>query len=133
MPNPFDSQLVKDAYKLLNEQQSPSSKVIPLPNGKWVRELDFSKDVNDPIVGIRGYAVLPMSVLKKDIARSITELGESLYRGVGAKVLMTIMSDFEGKARTGNLVAFKMAALAEAEDFLASPATKRKITQFKKV
>lgn len=131
MANPFDSQLVKDAYKLLNEQQDVS-KVIPLPNGKWVRELDFSKDMNDPIVGIRGYAVMPMSVLKKDIVRSINELGESLYRGVGAKVLMTVMSDFEGKARTGNLLAFKMAALAEAEDFLKNPATKRKISMLKR-
>ena len=46
---------------------------------------------------------------------------------------MLIMSDFAGKKVSGNLVAFKMAGLAEVEEFMKQPNVKRKITMMKRV
>lgn len=129
MPNPFDSKLVKDIHTMLNEQ-TPSSKTLPIPNGKRVRDLDYSMDSNDPTVQLVGFGSMRLSLLRKDIMRDLERLGNAVG-ATDAKNLMAIMSDFDGRTRSGNLAAWKMAALAEIEAFLATPAAKRKVSLIK--
>jgi hypothetical protein len=113
----------------LNE--APTSKVVTIPNGQIARSLDFTEDMNDPSVRLVGYGDMKISTLKKDIRNDLNRLGDSV--GVtDAKYLMVAMSDFTGRKTSGNLVAFKMAGLAEVEEFMKLPATKRKISLMKK-
>ena len=100
--------------------------------GKIARSLDFSKNPNDPDVQISGYGSVSLSRLKTDIRADLVRLGDSIG-GTDAKYLMLIMSDFAGKKVSGNLVAFKMAGLAEVEEFMQQPSVKRKITMMKRV
>jgi len=129
MANPFDSKLVKDISTMLNEQ-APQSAVLPIPNGKRVRELDYTTDANDPTVQLVGFGSMRMSLLRKDIMRDLERLGNAVG-ATDAKNLMAIMSDFDGKTRSGNLAAWKMAALAEIEEYLATSAAKRKVSLIK--
>jgi hypothetical protein len=114
-----------------NLNEAPISKILET-GGKIARSLDFSKNPNDPDVQISGYGSVSLSRLKTDIRADLVRLGDSIG-GTDAKYLMLIMSDFAGKKVSGNLVAFKMAGLAEVEEFMQQPNVKRKITMMKRV
>ncbi len=114
-----------------NLNEAPISKMLET-GGKIARSLDFSKNPNDPDVQISGYGSVSLSRLKTDIRADLVRLGDSIG-GTDAKYLMLIMSDFAGKKVSGNLVAFKMAGLAEVEEFMQQPSVKRKITMMKRV
>ena len=114
-----------------NLNEAPISKILET-GGKIARSLDFSKNPNDPDVQISGYGSVSISRLKTDIRADLVRLGDSIG-GTDAKYLMLIMSDFAGKKVSGNLVAFKMAGLAEVEEFMKQPNVKRKITMMKRV
>lgn len=113
-----------------NLNEAPISKILET-GGKIARSLDFSKNPNDPDVQISGYGSVSLSRLKTDIRADLVRLGDSIG-GTDAKYLMLIMSDFAGKKVSGNLVAFKMAGLAEVEEFMKQPNVKRKITMMKR-
>lgn len=113
-----------------NLNEAPISKMLET-GGKIARSLDFSKNPNDPDVQISGYGSVSLSRLKTDIRADLVRLGDSIG-GTDAKYLMLIMSDFAGKKVSGNLVAFKMAGLAEVEEFMQQPSVKRKITMMKR-
>ena len=114
---------------MLNEQ-TPPSMTLPIPSGKRVRELDYTMDSNDPTVQLVGFGSMRLSLLRKDIMRDLERIGNSIG-ATDAKNLMAIMSDFDGRTRSGNLAAWKMAALAEVEEFLAAPTVKRKVSLIK--
>ena len=124
---------IREALNLSPQElnEAPTSKVLTIPNGQIAKSLDFTEDTNDPSVRLFGYGDMKISTLKKDIRNDLNRLGDSV--GVtDAKYLMIVMSDFTGKRMSGNLVAFKMAGLAEVEEFMKLPATKRKISLMRK-
>lgn len=130
MASPFDSKLVNDIRSMINEQKTPQSTTLPIPNGKRVRELDYAMDVNDPTVQLVGFGSMRLSNLRKDIMRDLERIGNAIG-ATDAKNLMAIMGDFDGRTRSGNLAAWKMAALAEVEEYLSTSAAKRKVTLIK--
>jgi hypothetical protein len=111
----------------LNEQ---TKKILEIPNGKAVRSLDYSEDLNDPQVYISGYGPWRLSYLKKDIQKDLNSLAQMVGTRPASQLLQ-IMSDVEGKKSSNLYVAFKLLALAEVEEFLAKPTTKRRLTQMK--
>lgn len=125
---PLDTPAVEPAdTNQLNEQ---SKKIIEIPNGKAVRSLDYSEDLNDPQVYISGYGPWRLSYLKKDIQKDLNSLAQMVGTRPASQLLQ-IMSDVEGKKSSNLYVAFKLLALAEVEEFLAKPTTKRRLTQMK--
>ena len=128
MKDPFNTKLVSDIRNMLNEQDTPF--VLPV-NGINAKSLDFSQDVNDPVVHLFGYGTMRVSQLRKDIQRDAMRLAE--YIGVieSAK-LLAMLSDVKGKFSSNMYVAFKLQALADVEEFMKRPDVKRKITLIKK-
>jgi hypothetical protein len=114
-------------HETLNEQTKKTLEI----NGKVARHLDYSGDnLNDPQVYISGYGLWRLSYLKKDIQNDLNRLAEMVGTRPASQLLQ-ILSDIEGKKSSNLYVAFKLLALAEVEEFLAKPTTKRRLTQMK--
>lgn len=99
--------------------------------GKIVRSLDYRNNPNDPEVQIAGYGMWKLSYLKKDIQNDLNRLAQ-MVGSRPASQLLQILSDVEGKKSSNLYVAFKLAALAEVEEFLERPSTKRVIGRISK-
>ena len=125
--SPLDTRDTLAGETQLNEQ---TKKIIEIPNGKAVRSLDYSEDLNDPQVYISGYGPWRLSYLKKDIQKDLNSLAQMVGTRPASQLLQ-IMSDVEGKKSSNLYVAFKLLALAEVEEFLSKPTTKRRLTQMK--
>jgi hypothetical protein len=125
--SPLDTRDILAGETQLNEQ---TKKIIEIPNGKAVRSLDYSEDLNDPQVYISGYGPWRLSYLKKDIQKDLNSLAQMVGTRPASQLLQ-IMSDVEGKKSSNLYVAFKLLALAEVEEFLSKPTTKRRLTQMK--
>jgi len=120
---------VNDIRNMLNEQDTPSY-FLPI-NGINAKSLDFSDDVNDPVVHLIGYGTMKVSTLKRDIQRDAMRLAE--YIGVVESVkLVAMLGDVKGKFSSNMYIAFKLQALADVEEFMKRPDVKRKITLIKK-
>jgi hypothetical protein len=129
MKDPFNNPLVNDIRNMLNEQDTPSY-FLPI-NGINAKSLDFSDDVNDPVVHLIGYGTMKVSTLKRDIQRDAMRLAE--YIGVVESVkLVAMLGDVKGKFSSNMYIAFKLQALADVEEFMKRPDVKRKITLIKK-
>lgn len=125
--SPLDTRDILAGETQLNEQ---TKKILEIPNGKAVRSLDYSEDLNDPQVYISGYGPWRLSYLKKDIQKDLNSLAQMVGTRPASQLLQ-IMSDVEGKKSSNLYVAFKLLALAEVEEFLSKPTTKRRLTQMK--
>ena len=99
--------------------------------GKIVRSLDYRNNPNDPEVQIAGYGMWKLSYLKTSIQNDLNSLATMVGRAPASQLLQ-ILSDVEGKKSSNLYVAFKLAALAEVEEFLERPSTKRVIGRIKK-
>jgi hypothetical protein len=99
--------------------------------GKIVRYLDYKNDPNDPEVHIAGYGLWKLSYLKRDIQNDLNSLAQMVGRAPASQLLQ-ILSDVEGKKMWSNHVAYRLAALAEVEEFLERPTTKRALTKMRK-
>lgn len=130
MKDPFDNPLVNDIRKMLSEDQTAQSKTINI-NGINAKSLDFSEDINDPSVHLFGLGVRRVSTLRKEIQQDLMKFAEMVGRR-DAKDLLVYLTDFKGKYSSNMYFAYKLQALMEVEEFLKSPAVKRKITLLKK-
>lgn len=110
--------------------EAPISKIL-IVNGKNAKTLDFSKDINDPDVQLFGMGTVRLSTLKKEIKRDFVRFAE-MVGSKSAKELLVYLTDFEGKYSSGAYFAYRMQALMEVEEFMKSPAVKRKITMMKR-
>lgn len=99
--------------------------------GNIVRYLDYRNNPNDPEVHIAGMGLWKLSYLKKDIQNDLNRLAQ-MVGSRPASQLLQILSDVEGKKSSNLYVAFKLAALAEVEEFLERPSTKRVIGRISK-
>ena len=110
--------------------EAPISKILTV-NGKNAKTLDFSRDINDPDVQLFGMGTVRLSTLKKEIKRDFVRFAE-MVGNKSAKELLVYLTDFEGKYSSGAYFAYRMQALMEVEEFMKSPAVKRKITMMKR-
>lgn len=123
-PAPLDGLQVDET---LNEQTKKTLEI----NGKVARHLDYSEgDLTDPQVYISGYGLWRLSYLKKDIQNDLNRLAQMVGTRPASQLLQ-ILSDVEGKKSSNLYVAFKLLALAEVEEYLSKPTTKRRLTQMK--
>ncbi len=118
---------VNDLNLDLNEAVKDTIEV----GGKIVRYLDYKNDPNDPEVYISGYGLWKLSYLKRDIQNDLNSLAQMVGRAPASQLLQ-ILSDVEGKKMWSNHVAYRLAALAEVEEFLERPTTKRALTRMRK-
>jgi hypothetical protein len=73
---------------------------------------------------------MKVSTLKKAIRQDAMRLAE--FVGItDAKLLVAMLSDVKGKFSSNMYIAYKLQALADVEEFMKSPAVKRKITLMK--
>ena len=110
--------------------EAPISKILTV-NGKNAKTLDFSKDINDPDVQLFGMGTVRLSTLKKEIKRDFVRFAE-MVGSKSAKELLVYLTDFEGKYSSGAYFAYRLQALMEVEEYMKSPAVKRKITMMKR-
>lgn len=110
--------------------EAPISKILTV-NGKNAKTLDFSRDINDPDVQLFGMGTVRLSTLKKEIKRDFVRFAE-MVGNRSAKELLVYLTDFEGKYSSGAYFAYRMQALMEVEEYMKSPAVKRKITMMKR-
>ena len=123
-PAPLDGLQVDET---LNEQTKKTLEI----NGKVAHHLDYSEgDLTDPQVYISGYGLWRLSYLKKDIQNDLNRLAQMVGTRPASQLLQ-ILSDVEGKKSSNLYVAFKWLALAEVEEYLSKPTTKRRLTQMK--
>jgi len=99
--------------------------------GNIARYLDYRNNPNDPEVHIAGYGLWKLSYLKRDIQKDLNSLAQMVGTRPASQLLQ-ILSDVEGKKSSNLYVAYKLAALAEVEEFLERPATKRALTRMRK-
>ncbi len=127
MKDQFNNPLVNDIRNMLKEENTPF--FLPI-NGINAKSLDFSEDIEDPMVHLYGYGTMKVSTLKKAIRQDAMRLAE--FVGVtDAKLLVAMLSDVKGKFSSNMYIAYKLQALADVEEFMKSPAVKRKITLMK--
>lgn len=125
---PLDGLQVDETF---NEQTKKTLKKTLEINGKVARHLDYSEgDLTDPQVYISGYGLWRLSYLKKDIQNDLNRLAQMVGTRPAFQLLQ-ILSDVEGKKSSNLYVAFKLLALAEVEEYLSKPTTKRRLTQMK--
>lgn len=110
--------------------EAPISKILTV-NGKNAKTLDFSRDINDPDVQLFGMGTVRLSTLKKEIKRDFVRFAE-MVGSKSAKELIVYLTDFEGKYSSGAYFAYRLQALMEVEEYMKSPAVKRKITMMKR-
>lgn len=113
-----------------NLNEAVTSKVLNI-NGKNAKSLDFTQDINDPSVHLFGLGTVRISTLKNEIKKDLIRFAE-LVGHRDTKDLMVHLMDIEGRHSSGMYFAYKLQALMEVEEYLKSPAAKRKITMMKK-
>lgn len=128
MKDPFQDPLVKQIQDIISE--STQSTIIAI-NGINAKSLDFSENVNDPNVHLFGLGIRKLSTLKKEIKEDLVKFADMVGRR-DTKDLIVYLTDFKGKYSSNMYFAYKLHALMEIEEFLKSPAVKRKITLIKK-
>jgi|694.fasta_scaffold61812_7 hypothetical protein len=111
--------------------EAPISKILNV-NGKAAKTLDFSSNPNDPNVNVFGLGTYSLSNLKKMTimdAKKLAEIIASDNADYGR--VLKMMSDVEGKDSSVYL-AYRLLALAEVQQYMKQPATKRRITLMKR-
>lgn len=127
----LDSQApAENTMQQVTISEAPISKILTV-NGKNAKTLDFSRDINDPDVQLFGMGTVRLSTLKKEIKRDFVRFAE-MVGNKSAKELLVYLTDFEGKYSSGAYFAYRMQALMEVEEYMKSPAVKRKITMMKR-
>lgn len=127
----LDSQApAENTIQQVTISEAPISKILTV-NGKNAKTLDFSRDINDPDVQLFGMGTVRLSTLKKEIKRDFVRFAE-MVGNKSAKELLVYLTDFEGKYSSGAYFAYRMQALMEVEEYMKSPAVKRKITMMKR-
>lgn len=127
----LDSQApAENTMQQVSISEAPISKILTV-NGTNAKTLDFSKDINDPDVQLFGMGTVRLSTLKKEIQKDLIRFAESIGRRP-AKELMVYLTDTEGRHSSGMYFAYRMQALMEVEEYMKSPAVKRKITMMKR-
>ena len=122
-----DTDLNQDLNLNLNEAVKDTIEV----GGKIVRHLDYKNNPNDPEVYISGYGLWKLSYLKTAIQNDLNSLAQMVGRAPASQLLQ-MLSDVEAKKMWSNHVAYRLAALAEVEEFLERPTTKRALTKMRK-
>jgi len=126
----LDSQApAENTMQQVSISEAPISKILTV-NGTNAKTLDFSKDINDPDVQLFGMGTVRLSILKKQIKEDLLRFADIIGRK-SAKDLMAYLTYFEGKY-SGIYFAYRMQALMEVEEYMKSPAVKRKITMMKR-
>ena len=111
--------------------EAPISKILNV-NGKAAKTLDFSSNPNDPNVNVFGLGTYSLSNLKKMTimdAKKLAEIIASDNADYGR--VLKMLSDVEGKDSSVYL-AYRLLALAEVQQYMKQPATKRRITLMKR-
>jgi len=136
MNNPFKNtskEMLDAINSIINEQNQPQALKALNIGGRVAQTIDFTMSTDDPDVYLKGLGTLPLSMIKKLVKQDLIRFADKV--GVASsKELISFMIDIEGK-KTNNpfgQFAYRLHGLAEIEEFLSKPETKRKIALMKK-
>jgi hypothetical protein len=128
MQDKFNNPLVNDIKKILTEDPKESA-IIPAISGMVsLNNIDIT-DPDEPIVVFRGAGTLPYSLRFKFMKTELQRLADNVMT---ASNMLKIITDVDGKNRSGKLTAYYIKGFAEAEQLMEMPATKTKISKAKK-
>ena len=128
MKDTFNNPLVNDIKKILTEQPKDIT-IIPAISGMIsLNSIDIT-DPDEPIVVFRGAGTLPYSHRFKFMKTELQRLADHVMT---ASNMLKILTDVDGKNRSGKLSAYYIKGFAEAEQLMEMPATKTKISKAKK-
>jgi hypothetical protein len=88
---------------------------------------------DDPDVYLKGMGTMPLSMVKKLVKFDLQRFADRVGM-ISSKELLSVLTDVEGNMKSspyGNF-AYRIRGLAEVEDFMNRPETKRKISMMKK-
>jgi hypothetical protein len=128
MQDKFNNPLVNDIKKILTEDPKESA-IIPAISGMVSLSYIDITDPDEPIVVFRGAGTLPYSHRFKFLKTELQRLADHV---MSASNMLKILTDVDGKNRSGKLTAYYIKGFAEAEQLMEMPATKTKISKAKK-
>jgi hypothetical protein len=128
MQDKFNNPLVNDIKKILTEDPKEPA-IIPAISGMVsLNNIDIT-DPDEPIVVFRGAGTLPYSHRFKFMKTELQRLADNVMT---ASNMLKILTDVDGRNRSGKLTAYYIKGFAEAEQLMEMPATKTKISKAKK-
>jgi hypothetical protein len=129
MSNPFNNPLVNDIRKLIAEDVLPSNNMIPAPAGAIALNYIDITDPEDPEIVFRGAGTMKWSSRFPFLKNELRRMSEMNWN---ATQLLTILTDIDGKKRSGKLTMYYIKGFAEAEQLMDTPSVKAKLTKAKK-
>lgn len=118
-----DSPLVRTVREMMTEQTA--APVVSV-GGKVANYLDYSHSRTDPDIHIFGGGTMRLSQVRKMVKEDLIKIAGMVDQGKARDILASL-SDPEGRGGVGILVGRRLHALAEVEEFIASPDGKRKV------
>jgi hypothetical protein len=128
MQDKFNNPLVNDIKKILTEDPKESA-IIPAISGMVSLNYIDITNPDEPIVVFRGAGTLPYSNRFKFMKTELQRLADNVMT---ASNMLKILTDVDGRNRSGKLTAYYIKGFAEAEQLMEMPATKTKISKAKK-
>lgn len=136
MNNPFKNtskEMIDAINGIINEQDQPQALKTLNVGGRVAQTLDFTMSTDDPDVYLKGMGTMPLSTVKKLVKMDLHKFADRVGV-ISSKELLSVLTDVEGNMKSspyGNF-AYRIRGLAEVEDFMNRPETKRKISMMKK-
>jgi hypothetical protein len=125
MSNPFDTPLVNDIRKLMSEEVTSKAKIIAAPAGAIALNYIDITDPDDPEIVFRGAGTLKWSSRFSFLKNEMRRMSEMNWN---ATQLLHILTDIDGKKRSGKLTMYYIKGFAEAEQLMETPSVKAKLT-----
>jgi len=136
MNNPFKNtskEMIDAINGIINEQDQPQALKTLNVGGRVAQTLDFTMSTDDPDVYLKGMGTMPLSTVKKLVKFDLQRFADRVGM-ISSKELLSVLTDVEGNMKSspyGNFT-YRIRGLAEVEDFMNRPETKRKISMMKK-
>jgi hypothetical protein len=128
MEDRFNNPLVNDIKKILVEEPKDTTAIPAISGMVSLNYIDIT-DPDEPIVVFRGAGTLPYSHRFKFMKTELQRLADNVMT---ASNMLKILTDVDGRNRSGKLTAYYIKGFAEAEQLMEMPATKTKISKAKK-
>jgi hypothetical protein len=128
MEDRFINPLVNDIKKILVEEPKDTTAIPAISGMVSLNYIDITNP-DEPIVVFRGAGTLPYSNRFKFMKTELQRLADNVMT---ASNMLKILTDVDGRNRSGKLTAYYIKGFAEAEQLMEMPATKTKISKAKK-
>lgn len=128
MEDRFNNPLVNDIKKILVEEPKDTTAIPAISGMVSLNYIDITNP-DEPIVVFRGAGTLPYSHRFKFMKTELQRLADNVMT---ASNMLKILTDVDGRNRSGKLTAYYIKGFAEAEQLMEMPATKTKISKAKK-